>query len=138
MRVLGVDFGLRNVGLAFGDSEGAIATPLRSLRIASVRDAPAAVAAAAREAGADAIVVGVPLGLEGQVDQARQDEVKLWNQALRQYRQQDWDRAEVELLNLRKRAPDSGLYALLLDRIAHYRSHPPGADWDGAWTFETK
>jgi adenylate cyclase len=84
------------------------------------------------------VTIYEPLGLEGQVDQARQDEVNLWNQALRLYRQQDWDRAEVELLNLRRRAPDRVLYARFLDHIAHHRSHPPGADWDGAWTFETK
>ena len=79
-----------------------------------------------------------PLGLEGQVEQAKQDEIKIWNQALRLYRQQDWDRAEVQLLNLRKMAPHSELYGLFIERIAHYRAHPPGAGWDGAWTFETK
>jgi len=84
------------------------------------------------------VTIYEPLGLEGQVDQARQDEVKIWNQALRLYRQQDWDRAEDLLRTLYKRAPDYGLYALFLDRIAHHRSHPPGADWDGAWNFETK
>src|SRR6185503_7458581 len=66
MRVLGVDFGLRRIGLALSDEGGSIATPLRSLAISSVRDAPAAVAQAAREAGAEAVVVGAPLGLEGE------------------------------------------------------------------------
>jgi putative Holliday junction resolvase len=64
MRVLGVDFGLRRIGLALCDPGEVLATPLRSLRIASVREAPAVIAAAAREAGAGAIVVGAPLGLE--------------------------------------------------------------------------
>jgi adenylate cyclase len=84
------------------------------------------------------VTIYEPLGLEGQVDQARQDELKIWNQALRLYRQRDWDRAEDLLRTLHRRAPDSGLYALFLHRIAHHRSHPPGADWDGAWNFETK
>lgn len=66
MRVLGVDFGLRTIGLALSDPGGALATPLRSVRIASVREAPDRIAAAARESGAEAIVVGVPLGLEGE------------------------------------------------------------------------
>jgi adenylate cyclase len=79
-----------------------------------------------------------PLGPDGQVDPARQDEIALWNQALRLYRAQDWDRAELQLLNLRKRAPERDLYGLFIERIAHFRAHPPGADWDGAWTFETK
>jgi adenylate cyclase len=84
------------------------------------------------------VTIYEPLGLEGQVEQAKQDEIKIWNQALRLYRQQDWDRAEVQLLNLRKMAPDSELYGLFIERITHYRAHPPGADWDGAWTFESK
>lgn len=66
MRVLGVDFGLRRIGLALSDEGEILATPLRSLRLASVREAPAAIAEAAREAGAGAIVVGAPLGLEGE------------------------------------------------------------------------
>jgi len=84
------------------------------------------------------VTIYEPLGLEGQVEQAKQDEIKIWNQALRLYRQQDWDRAEVQLLNLRKMAPHSELYGLFIERIAHHRAHPPGAGWDGAWTFETK
>jgi len=84
------------------------------------------------------VTIYEPLGLEGQVEQAKQDEIKIWNQALRLYRQRDWDRAEVQLINLRKMAPDSELYGLFIERIAHYRAHPPGAGWDEAWTFESK
>jgi adenylate cyclase len=84
------------------------------------------------------VAIYAPLGLEGQVEPARHDELMLWNQALRLYRQQDWDTAEQQLLNLRKIAPDSAAYELFIERIAHHRAHPPGADWDGAWTFETK
>jgi adenylate cyclase len=84
------------------------------------------------------VTIYQPLGLEGQVDQAKQDEIKIWNQVLRLYRQQDWDRAEVQLLNLRKMAPDSELYGLFIQRIAHHRAHPPGEGWDGVWTIESK
>ena len=84
------------------------------------------------------VTIYEPLGLEGQVEQVKQDEIKIWNQALRLYRQRDWDRAEVQLLNLRRMAPDRELYGLFIERIAHYRAHPPGAGWDGAWTFESK
>ena len=84
------------------------------------------------------VTIFEPLGLEGQVDPARQDEMTLWNQALRLYRGQDWDRAELQLLNLRKKAPGSERYDVFFERIAHFSAHPPGAGWDGAWTFETK
>ena len=66
MRILGVDLGLRRIGLAVSDPTGTIATPLRALHVASVRDAPEAVARAAREVEAEMVVVGVPLGLEGE------------------------------------------------------------------------
>jgi adenylate cyclase len=86
------------------------------------------------------MAVGIfePLGLRGQVDPARLDEAELFHEALRAYRNQDWDAAEVQLLNLRKRAPERRLYAAFLERIARLRVDPPGADWDGVYTFETK
>jgi adenylate cyclase len=30
------------------------------------------------------------------------------------------------------------LYALYKKRVAYFRDHPPGAGWDGAFTFTTK
>jgi len=79
-----------------------------------------------------------PLGLAGEVDKERLEQLKLWQQALRLYRAQDWDQADVQLYNLLRREPDCHLYQLYTKRIAHYRSNPPGADWDGVTTFETK
>ena len=84
------------------------------------------------------VAIYQPLGLEGRVDQAKLDEIKIWNQALRMYRGQDWDRAELQLLNLKKMATDGDLYDAYLERIADFRAHPPGAEWDGVYKFETK
>jgi len=84
------------------------------------------------------VAIYEPCGQEGQVDKAKLDELKIWNQALRLYRGQDWDMAELQLLNLRKLAPESGLYEVFIERITHFRANPPGTDWDGAWNFETK
>jgi adenylate cyclase len=86
----------------------------------------------------EAVAIYQPLGLEGQVEQAKLDEITLWNQALIYYREQQWDQAELQLLNLKKTAADSGLYDEFLDRITHWRKEPPGEGWDGAWKFETK
>ena len=79
-----------------------------------------------------------PLGLASDVEPARQDEVKLWNQALRYYRQQDWDAAELQLINLLRQSPGCYLYQLYAKRVAHCRANPPGEGWDGVTTFETK
>ena len=78
-----------------------------------------------------------PLGFEGQLSKELANEVKMWNQALRAYRSQDWDQAEVTLLNLSRTSPRY-LYEIYGKRIAHYRKDPPGKDWDGVTTFETK
>ncbi len=78
-----------------------------------------------------------PLGLEGEVPKSVLDELKVWNQALRAYRAQDWDQAEVALLNLSRMSPHK-LYDVYGERVAHYRKEPPAQDWDGAWTFDTK
>ena len=39
-----------------------------------------------------------------------QDELKLWHQALRLYRAQQWDQAELRLLNLQRMNPECALY----------------------------
>ena len=84
------------------------------------------------------VIIYQPLGLEGQVEQAKLSEIKLWNQALKLYRNQDWDMAELQMLNLQKGSEDGELYGVFIERIAHFRAHPPEDGWDGAWTFETK
>jgi adenylate cyclase len=78
-----------------------------------------------------------PLGVAGQLEKEVLDQLKLWEQALQAYRSQDWDRAEMLLLNLTRIAPHY-LYDLYAKRISHYRQESPGTDWDGVTTFETK
>jgi adenylate cyclase len=84
------------------------------------------------------VAIFQPLGMEGQVEKPRLDEMKLWNQALKMYRSQDWDMAELQLINLKKATPDVALYEEFLERITALRTNPPGAGWDGVWKFETK
>lgn len=84
------------------------------------------------------VAIYQPLGLEGRVEKGRLDEIKLWNQVVRHYRAQEWDMAELQLMNLKKMSPADGLYDVYLERIAAYRVNSPGADWDGVHKFETK
>jgi putative Holliday junction resolvase len=83
MRVLGVDFGLRRIGLALSDEGETLASPLRTLAVSTVAEAPGAVASAAREVEAGAIVVGAPLGLEGEERRLEVRRVVRFAQALR-------------------------------------------------------
>lgn len=84
------------------------------------------------------VAIYEPIGLEGEVGKGVQEELKLWNQALRHYRAQEWDQTEVALLNLSRMAPERGLYARYMERVAQLRKEPPGPDWKGVWKFETK
>jgi putative Holliday junction resolvase len=65
-RVLGVDLGAVRIGLACSDPTGTLASPLTVLmRSGDVAADHRAIVAAAREAGAERIVVGLPRSLDG-------------------------------------------------------------------------
>jgi len=66
------------------------------------------------------------------------EEIKIFNQALRLYRKQDWDKAELQLLSLCNMSPQSKLYQVYAERVAYFRKEPPGENWDGVFTFKTK
>ena len=86
----------------------------------------------------EAIATYQPVSLEGQLSAVQQEELKLWSQCLRYYRAQNWDRAEVDLLNLRRMAPDCQLYEIYAQRVARLRNAPPPPGWDGVTTYHTK
>ena len=79
-----------------------------------------------------------PLALEADLDPARRAARQKWHAARALVRAQQWDVAEQAIAELHAAWPDELLYLLYLERIAHYRAHPPGADWDGVTTFVTK
>lgn len=67
MRVLGVDFGTKRVGLAVSDPTGTLATPLETLpRRAGKRPPLAAMERIGRSLGVEHVVVGLPLDLKGE------------------------------------------------------------------------
>jgi adenylate cyclase len=86
----------------------------------------------------EAINIYEPMGLESEVEKKVQEEVKLWNQTLRQYRAQQWDQAEVGLLNLQRMNAACGLYQVYVERIAEMRRNPPPAGWNGVTVFDEK
>ena len=84
------------------------------------------------------VAIFEPLGLEGEVSKAALDELKLWNQVLKFYRAQNWDQADLQLLNLQRLNPACEFYRVFSEKIADCRTNPPGPDWDGVTKFETK
>lgn len=66
MRVLGLDLGSRRIGVAVCDSGGLLATPYSVVERSGDPAADRArIAELAREVGAEAVVVGLPLSLDG-------------------------------------------------------------------------
>jgi adenylate cyclase len=62
-------------------------------------------------------------------------------QMLTHFRTQDWDSALDLIQRCRKSANGfdvAGLYDMYEERIAAYRVHPPGPDWDGVYEAESK
>jgi putative Holliday junction resolvase len=61
MRVLGLDYGAARIGCAVSDRSGTLATPLPAISSGD----PADVADVAEQAGAERIVIGLPVSLDG-------------------------------------------------------------------------
>lgn len=85
-----------------------------------------------------AVTIWHPLALAGAVDTATLEEVKLWAQVLKSYRGQNWDQADVGLLNVSRLNANKFLYRLYAERVASMRFLPFDPQWDGATNFETK
>lgn len=84
------------------------------------------------------VAIFEPLGLNEQISHADRRELQDWQAALQLLRQQQWQAAQTAITALQQLSPERYLYRLYLQRIAYYLAHPPGADWDGVTTFETK
>ena len=86
MRVLGIDFGERRIGLAISDASGTLASPVRTIdRRDSSADAVTLVMHAIAEIGhdepVDRIVIGLPRRLDG-ADNDQTPQVRMFAEAL--------------------------------------------------------
>lgn len=84
------------------------------------------------------VTIFEPLAYLDRADQALRKELDLYHQALRLYREGKWDLAELQFLGLKEKQPDCLLYQVYIERIQHYRKHPPAKDWQGVFDFATK
>lgn len=65
-------------------------------------------------------------------------ELRTWGSFLKAYRAQQWDPADLLLLNLLRMDGKKTLYQLYGERVASMRQLPLDPEWDGATNFETK
>ena len=65
MRILGIDFGLRRIGLAISDSEGDMAFPLKTIHKQTREQVFTELQEVVEQRGVEAVALGWPLDLEG-------------------------------------------------------------------------
>ncbi len=83
------------------------------------------------------VAIFEPLGPRAALPPERLIRLSRYQLALMLYHAQKWDLAETEFRSLNERFPHP-VYAIYLERIAHFRAEPPGADWDGVYNLSTK
>jgi putative holliday junction resolvase len=71
-RLIGLDPGARTIGVALSDVGRSLASPYGAIRRGMLRDNAAEIAAIARKEGAGALVVGLPLSMDGSIGPAAQ------------------------------------------------------------------
>lgn len=78
------------------------------------------------------------LGVEKDLGSSKKLEVASYSEALKEYRAQNWDRAEHLFSQLQIKCDNSQLYQVFLDRIENFRKNPPDSDWEGEFVFGSK
>jgi len=84
------------------------------------------------------VAIYEPVALADHATKALHDEIRLFHEVRRLYRKQEWDQAELQLMNLQRMSPDTALYGIYTKRVINFRKNPPNADWDGVFDFQTK
>ena len=84
------------------------------------------------------VAIYEPLGPKDALDSNLRNDLARHRGAMKLYRSQLWDQAEAELFNLSRSGRPHRIYEIFLERIQYLRANPPGAQWDGAFTFTHK
>ena len=78
------------------------------------------------------------MALAGELEPSHVKLREVFEAGLAAYRAQCWNEAESHFRDCLEIASGDGPSTLFLERIAHLRTAPPPADWDGVWRLETK
>jgi len=85
-----------------------------------------------------AVSIFWPWSVASELSSEASAELKMWAAFIKMYRAQDWDQADVQMLNLMRTNAKKYLYQLYSERVASMRMLPFDPEWDGATNFETK
>ena len=84
------------------------------------------------------VIIYEVVGEDAAVSEEEKSFIMQFERALKLYRAQQWGDAESVLADLVERDRNRKLYWIYLDRIRLFREEPPGDDWDGVFTHQTK
>jgi len=85
-----------------------------------------------------AVAIFWPMAPADRLNADASNELKTWGNFIKAYRSQNWDQADVLLINLMRINAKKYLYQLYSERVASMRLLPFDPEWDGATNFETK
>jgi adenylate cyclase len=85
-----------------------------------------------------AVAIFWPMAPSDRLNADASNELKTWGNFIKAYRAQNWDQADVLLINLMRMNAKKYLYQLYSERVASMRLLPFDPEWDGATNFETK
>ncbi len=85
-----------------------------------------------------AVAIFWPMAPTAQLNDTTNTELKTWVSFLKAYRAQNWDQADVLMLNLMRMNAKKFLYQMYSERVASMRLLPFDPEWDGATNYETK
>lgn len=85
-----------------------------------------------------AVAIFWPMAPSAQMNDTTNSELKTWVSFIKAYRAQNWDQADVLLINLSRMNAKKFLYQLYAERVASMRLLPFDPEWDGATNFLTK
>ncbi|MEO0369178.1 MAG: adenylate/guanylate cyclase domain-containing protein [Pseudomonadota bacterium] len=79
-----------------------------------------------------------PIALKTEITAQQREELDAYDEALQLYLGAEFSKASTKFESLNADFGDRFLYNLYIDRCEHFINEPPGADWDGVFTFTTK
>jgi adenylate cyclase len=85
-----------------------------------------------------AVAIFWPMAPADRLNTDASNELKTWGNFIKAYRAQNWDQADVLLINLLRMNAKKYLYQMYSERVASMRLLPFDPEWDGATNFETK
>ncbi len=85
-----------------------------------------------------AVAIFWPMAPANRMGEESGNELRTWQNFIKAYRAQNWDQADVLLINLMRMNAKKYLYQLYSERVASMRLLPFDPEWDGATNFETK